>query len=112
MIDYNHWFIHGEKRLTTFNNLAGPGYYNMCTWIQKGWKKINQQTIIDSFKCCGITSNKLNDYSKHLKAVLQNDLNPLDTIVEKKSNYDFQDVCLFGDLSDDDEDDDPDDDYE
>ncbi len=26
VIDYNDWFIHGEKHLTRYGNLAGPSY--------------------------------------------------------------------------------------
>ena len=109
VVDYNVWFIHGEKKLTGYGNLAGPGYEKMCNWINKGWKNLDTEVIISSFKGCGITSNKLSEFNKHLRAVLKNELSPKVNIVEKTSHFDFQDICLFADLNEEDDDEDDED---
>lgn len=111
IIDYNDWFVNGEKTLTSFGNLAGPGYFNMCNWIFKAWQKLDPEIIVQSFKGCGITSNKLKDYNKHLRAVLNGELKSSSTIVEKRSDYDIQEVSLFCDLDDYSSDDENDADY-
>ncbi len=83
----------------------------MCNWIHNSWRKLDSNLIIKSFKGCGITSNKLNDYNKHLKAVVQGALPVNSTIIERKSKFDFEEVCLFADI-DESESDDSDNDYE
>ncbi len=109
--DYNFWFVNGTKIVTKWGNLAGPGYELMCNWIHNAWRKLDPKLIFQSFKGCGITSNKLDDYNKHLKAVVQGVLPANASIIERKSKFDFEDACLFADL-DESESDDSDNDYD
>ena len=60
--------------------------------------------------CNYITVSK-KDYNKHLRAVLNGELKSSSTIVEKRSDYDIQEVSLFCDLDDYSSDDENDADY-
>ena len=86
--DWNDWFINGEKKFTKYGNLAGPGYKNMTRWLLKGWEEFNAAKIISSFSYCGITSDTDQDYHSTLRELLNCTALPPQITVEKKEEYD------------------------
>lgn len=53
---WNHWFIHGEKTITRFDNVRSPGYQQCIRWLSEMWDEFPEHNIINSFEYCGIVS--------------------------------------------------------
>lgn len=81
--EWNNWFTNvPNKRTTRKNNIAGPGYDLMCSWIVKGWSELSPDSIAQSFVCCGLTSDNREEYHSVLQKVLDTKENPLQEYVD------------------------------
>ena len=83
--DWSEWFLKGEKTVTRFGNLAGPGYQNMSKWLLRGWEQFENEKIVNSFSYCGITSNK--EYHSQLTDLLKLTLLPPQKTVEPREPH-------------------------
>ena len=65
---WENWFINEPKAFPKYENLTGPGYIKICQWITNIWNDINPDLLKNNFKCCGVLSNKSDDYHSQLKS--------------------------------------------
>lgn len=53
---YENWMLHGEKELTDGGNMRSPPLNEWLNWLVLAWESLPQETIVNSFKVCGITN--------------------------------------------------------
>ena len=51
------WMISGDKEYTAGGNLKRPSLSLMTQWILKAWQSIPTETVVNSFKKCGISNS-------------------------------------------------------
>ena len=86
--------------MTKYGILAGPGYENMCKWINKCWKNLDSQLIIDSFSYCGITSNNINEYHSQLKDLVVSVTLPPNVTIDQRNDDDDENFLGIFNIND------------
>lgn len=54
---YENWMLHGEKETTAAGNPRSAPMMEYLGWLLKAWNDLLEEIIVDSFKCCGITTS-------------------------------------------------------
>ena len=52
---YNKWMASGEKSFTAGGNMKPPDRLLCLKWVKTAWVTISSDTVINSFKNCGIS---------------------------------------------------------
>lgn len=55
-IKWNNWMCDGEKTYTKGGSMRAPSLPLICAWIVDSWNEIKADTIVKSFKKCGISN--------------------------------------------------------
>jgi hypothetical protein len=58
--EWHLWMANGGAGETKNGNLRRAKLSEVCGWVKRAWDNISEETIIESFKKCGI-SNSLNE---------------------------------------------------
>ncbi|KAJ1130292.1 hypothetical protein NDU88_008646 [Pleurodeles waltl] len=79
---WNEWMVSGEKSFTKGGNMRAPQLDVLCKFVIKAWNDIDAETVIKSFKKCGI-SNSLDgmedDYLWQDEEKAEDETTPSDT---------------------------------
>ncbi|KAJ1086507.1 hypothetical protein NDU88_004529 [Pleurodeles waltl] len=54
---WNEWMVSGEKSFTKGGNMRAPQLDVLCKFVIKAWNDIDAETVIKSFKKCGISNS-------------------------------------------------------
>lgn len=54
--EWNIWMTKPNHDLTKTGRMKRPTIKEVCTWVKNSWEKIKQETIVKSFKKCGISN--------------------------------------------------------
>ncbi len=54
----------GGAGLTAKGNLCHAKLSDVCNWVKRSWEGISPETIIQSFKTCGISNPLIEDINK------------------------------------------------
>nr|KAF6343017.1 hypothetical protein mPipKuh1_010743 [Pipistrellus kuhlii] len=54
---WNEWMVSGEKLFTKGGNMHAPQLDVLCNFVIKAWNDITEETVIRSFKKCGISNS-------------------------------------------------------
>ncbi|RNA25757.1 pogo transposable element with KRAB domain-like [Brachionus plicatilis] len=87
-LHWNNWFLYGQKLLTKYGNIAGPGYKNITDWILDGWLELNPEYISKSFKDCGIGTLNPSDFNSELRKIYQDGIIPPNISVDIRNEID------------------------
>ena len=60
------------KFYTEKGNLCDPRMEHVLTWISSGWLGFGAESIIKSFRSCGVGSNDITEYHTYLREFLEN----------------------------------------
>lgn len=55
--EWNQWMMEGEKTYTTGGNMRAPSLDILCDFVIKSWDAVAAETMIKSFKKCGISNS-------------------------------------------------------
>ncbi|KAJ1185842.1 hypothetical protein NDU88_002629 [Pleurodeles waltl] len=82
---WNEWMVSGKKSFTKGGNMRAPQLDVLCKFVIKTWNDIDAETVIKSFKKCGI-SNSLDgmedDYLWQDEEKAEADTTPSDTALD------------------------------
>ena len=53
---YATWMATGERSFTRSGRRRAPSFHTSCEWIVSAWASISRDTIIKSFRVCGISN--------------------------------------------------------
>ena len=53
---WSEWMVGGKKSYTKGGNMRAPSLDVLCNFIIKAWSEIKVETVIKSFKKCGISN--------------------------------------------------------
>ncbi|KAK9398934.1 hypothetical protein NXF25_013903 [Crotalus adamanteus] len=54
---WNEWMVSGEKSFTKGGNMHAPQLDVLCKFVIKAWNDIDAETVIKSFKKCGVSNS-------------------------------------------------------
>ncbi|KAJ1113543.1 hypothetical protein NDU88_001785 [Pleurodeles waltl] len=54
---WNEWMVSSEKSFTKGGNMRAPQLDVLCKFVIKAWNDIDAETVIKSFKKCGISNS-------------------------------------------------------
>jgi hypothetical protein len=54
--EWSKWIIH-TKLLTKSGNIKKPSLYQVCEWVKHAWDSVKTESVIYSFKKCGISND-------------------------------------------------------
>ncbi|KAJ1211543.1 hypothetical protein NDU88_006901 [Pleurodeles waltl] len=54
---WNEWMVSGKKSFTKGGNMRAPQLDVLCKFVIKAWNDIDAETVIKSFKKCGISNS-------------------------------------------------------
>ena len=57
--DWAKWIEAPTHHVTPVGRVKRPSISNVCEWVKNPWQRVKRETIVKSFKKCGI-SNALN----------------------------------------------------
>lgn len=55
--EWNKWMVAGEKSFTKGGNMRAPTLKVLCDFVIKSWDAIRVETVIKSFKKCGLSNS-------------------------------------------------------
>lgn len=55
-VEWNKWMTKPNHDMTVTGRMKRPTITEVCTWVKNSWEKIKQETIVKSFKKCGISN--------------------------------------------------------
>lgn len=59
---YDQWLSDGVHQYTEAGNMKAPSRKKLVEWILEAWSSLSKESIINSFKCCGL--NLESDWSE------------------------------------------------
>ncbi|XP_064095201.1 RUS family member 1-like [Macrobrachium nipponense] len=54
--EWNNWMLHGEKSFTKGGTMRAPSLDVLCEFVVKSWDNVKKESVIKSFKKCGISN--------------------------------------------------------
>ena len=66
---WTEWATTSEKNYTVHGNTKSPGYVLAIQWLSEIWENFPSHQLLNSFDCCGITSNS--SLHKTLKSLVE-----------------------------------------
>jgi hypothetical protein len=64
--EWHTWMAHGGAGETAAGNLRRAKFSDVCLWVKNSWEAIHDETIIESFKTCKISTD-LNESDSDLE---------------------------------------------
>jgi hypothetical protein len=56
--EWTKWMAMPDSDLTLTGRMRRPSISQVCEWVKKSWETVKTETVVKSFKKCGI-SNRL-----------------------------------------------------
>ena len=83
---WDRWFLDEEHQFTNNMNLKSPGYAKVIVWLSELWEEFDSAVRKKSFVNCGITSLRVDELHSVLRAIVGNEEEHEDFVVERQSN--------------------------
>lgn len=96
--EWHIWMASGGAGITAAGNLRRTKLSDVCLWVKRSWQAINDETIMESFKTCKISTN-LDELDSDLE-ISDDDVSGDDDASGKDDGVSGDDDVDDGDVSD------------
>lgn len=96
--EYENWMSNIPALYTTRGNRKSPSHTNIVRFISNALKKIQPETVMKSFRVCGISSSdtiSINEYNLALRAIHENNDEIVENHFDSDTDIEDESVCSY-----------------